>query len=90
MRLILSFRGAQAVYELIPLSQLQRGTSGHVSELVGGSEQVRRLEELGLRRGETVEMIDPGSPCIVRVLGSKLCFRASQLLGVLVRPGATA
>ncbi|MCE9545202.1 MAG: ferrous iron transport protein A [Planctomycetia bacterium] len=88
MRLILSFRGAQAVYELIPLSQLQRGTSGHVSELVGGSE--RRLEELGLRRGETVEMIDPGSPCIVRVLGSKLCFRASQLLGVLVRPGATA
>jgi Fe2+ transport system protein FeoA len=71
---------------LIPLSHLRRGTTARIAQLVGGPEQVHRLEELGLRQGTQIEMVANGSPCIVKILGSKFCFRATQLLGVLVQP----
>lgn len=71
---------------LIPLNELQGGASGEVAQLFGGVEQVHRLEEMGFRRGAVVEMVSSGSPCIVKVLGSKFCFRDAQLLSVLVRP----
>jgi Fe2+ transport system protein FeoA len=48
------------------------------------------LHELGLRRGAEVEMIQPGSPCIVRLEGHRLCLRGDELLNVLVRPEVTA
>lgn len=73
---------------LIPLNQLQGGATGEVEQLIGGVEQVQRLEEMGFRRGTLVEMVSAGSPCIVKVLGSKFCFRDAQLLGVLVRSEA--
>lgn len=53
-------------------------------------DQVHRLEELGMRSGAEVQMVQPGSACIVRLAGSKLCVRADELLRVLVRPGAGA
>jgi hypothetical protein len=31
-------------------------------------------------------MLQSGSPCIIRALGSKLCFRPNEALHVLVRP----
>ncbi|MCE9553495.1 MAG: ferrous iron transport protein A [Planctomycetes bacterium] len=75
--------------DLIPLCHLQGGASAEVADLVGEAEQIHRLEEMGFRRGAVVEMVSAGSPCIVKVLGSKFCFRDAQLLSVLVRPGAT-
>ena len=78
----------RAVYELIPLSNLRPGESGLVEQVLGLPEQVHRLQELGVRGGATVEMVQPGSPCIVQLAGHKLCFRAGELLSVLVRPGA--
>ncbi len=78
------------MHELIPLHILERGQTAEVGQLMGLPEQVLRLEELGLRQGAVVEMVDPGVPCIVRVAGSKLCFRNGDLLSVLVRPGAVA
>lgn len=74
--------------DLIPLNQLQGGASGEVAHLIGGADQIHRLEEMGFRRGTIVEMVSTGSPCIVKVLGSKFCFRDAQLLSVLVRPEA--
>ena len=59
-------------------------------QLVGPAEQVRRLEELGLRAGARLEMVRGGSPCIVRVDGSTLCFRDDELLRVLVRTRKSA
>jgi Fe2+ transport system protein FeoA len=74
--------------ELIPLNLLESGCTALIGQVLGRPEQVHRLEELGLRGGAAVEMLQPGSPCIIRLAGHKLCFRADELLSVLVRPGA--
>jgi ferrous iron transport protein A len=71
--------------DLIPLNLLIAGQSGVVSHLAGCRDTAHRLHELGLREGAEVEMVQPGSPCIVRLAGNKLCFRADDLLSVLVR-----
>ncbi len=76
------------MHDLIPLNLLTPGQSAHVSQVTGRPEQVHRLEELGLRGGATIEMVQTGSPCIIRLAGQKLCFRADELLRVLVRRGA--
>ena len=70
----------------IPLELLLPGQSGIVDEIVGPPDAVGRLGELGLRSGEPVEMVQAGSPCIIRVNGHKLCFREGEAFGVLVRP----
>ncbi len=72
--------------EPIPLHLLAPGQIAEVCELVGCPEQVVRLEELGLRSGCQVEMVQAGSPCIFRLDGQKLCFRDSDAFSVLVRP----
>jgi Fe2+ transport system protein FeoA len=78
------------VYELIPLNMLAPGQSGEVDQVTGPPDDVHRLEELGLRGGVAVEMIQNGSPCIIRLAGHKLCFRSDELLSVLVRCGAAS
>jgi len=78
------------VYDPIPLHYLTAGQSAEIQQIVGQREQVRHLEELGMCSGCTVEMIQPGSPCIVRLGESKFCFRLGEALGVLVQPGAVA
>ncbi len=70
--------------QLTPLHLLPAGCVARVAELLGDREQIHRLEELGLRRGVLIEMVSSGSPCIVCLDGSRLCFRPSELLGVLV------
>ena len=69
---------------MTPLQFLPTGSVARIVELFGDSQDVHRLEELGLKRGVLIEMISAGSPCIVRVDGCRLCFRSSELLGVLV------
>ena len=72
--------------ELVPLNLLARGECALIEQLVGQADQVHRLEELGLRAGVSIEMLEPGTPCIVRVADQKLCFRDSDLFNVIVRP----
>ena len=76
--------------ELVPLTVLRRGQVAEISQLVGAAEQVRRLEELGLRSGVRFEMVQCGSPCIIRVDGSTLCIRDDASLRVLVAVRKTA
>ena len=57
---------------------------------MGDADQVHRLEELGLRAGVAIEMLEPGTPCIIRVADQKLCFRDADLFNVIVRPGAAS
>lgn len=71
----------------IPLNELDRGRRAHIAQLVGSADQVQRLKELGLQQGVNLEMVRPGSPCIVRLLGHTLCIRGNDLLNVLVCPG---
>lgn len=76
--------------DLIPLHCLYAGQMALVEEVVGNSDDVQRLHEIGLCRGATVEMIHPGTPCVIRLGGNKLCFRSDDLMSVLVRAGALA
>jgi ferrous iron transport protein A len=76
--------------DLIPIHHLHRGDVAEIAQVIGSPEQVRRLEELGLRGGVRLEMVRGGSPCIVRVAGTTLCFRHDELLRVLVKRRKTA
>jgi Fe2+ transport system protein FeoA len=78
------------VYDLIPLNLLSPGQSGHVGHISGQPDEIHRLVELGLRGGAAIEMVQRGSPCIIRLAGQTLCFRADELLRVLVRRGAVS
>ena len=76
--------------ELIPLGFLPRGQIAEIGQVIGKADQVQRLRELGIRSGMSVEMVQPGSPCIVVIDGQRLCFRESEAIGILVRPGVVA
>ena len=77
------------MHELIPLNLLRSGQTARIGHVTGRPEQVHRLEELGLRGGTQIEMVQAGTPCIIRLAGHRqLCFRADDLLRVLVRPAA--
>ncbi|MBW3596535.1 MAG: ferrous iron transport protein A [Planctomycetes bacterium] len=72
-------------FDLVPLHMAPAGRTAEVAQLLGLPPDVHRLEELGLRIGAQVEIVQSGSPCIVRLAGHKLCFRDSELFRVLVR-----
>ncbi|MCA9185343.1 MAG: FeoA domain-containing protein [Planctomycetales bacterium] len=71
--------------DLVPLSLISVGRQEEVSQIVGPADEARRLEELGIRRGTRVEVVQHGTPCIVRIGASRLCFRSNDTLNVLVR-----
>jgi len=77
------------VIDLVPLTCLRNGQSAIVGQVLGKSDLVIRLEEMGLRGGATVEMVQSGTPCIIRLAGHKLCFRADEATAVLVDVGAS-
>ena len=78
------------MFDLIPLGSLRAGQRGLVAQVVGHSDHIHRLEELGVRDGAAVEMLQAGSPCIVQLAGNKLCFRGGETMSILVRMGAEA
>lgn len=74
----------------IPLAALRSGEVAEIHQIVGPADQIRRLEEMGLRIGRALEMVRCGSTCIVRIDGSKLCIRSDESLRVLVAPRKSA
>ncbi len=70
--------------DLIPLNHLVTGERARVGQLLGVPEEVHRLQELGLRDGAPIEMVSSGSPCIIRLSETKLCFRNNDATSVLV------
>ena len=75
--------------DLIPLRLLPVGRSAEVAAVVGAPEQIHRMRELGLREGARIEMLQAGSPCLLRMSGAKYGFRADELTSVLVRLGTS-
>jgi len=71
---------------LIPMNLMHAGQTGLIRQVLGRTEQVHRLEELGLRGGASVEMVQPGKPCIIRLGSQTLCFRADEMTAVFVAP----
>jgi Fe2+ transport system protein FeoA len=72
--------------DLIPLQMLPAGQVARIDHLLGAADDVQRLQEMGLHEGATVEMVQPGSPCIVRLGSAKVCLRDANLFQILVRP----
>jgi ferrous iron transport protein A len=68
------------------MTLLAPGQTARIAAVLGAAEQTQRLRELGLRDGAEVEMVRPGSPCIIRLGGQKLGLRSEEIARVLVRP----
>ena len=75
---------------LIPLSLLLPGQRAEIEMISGQPDQERRLNEMGFRAGAHVEMVQSGSPCIVRIENSRVCFRECELTSIWVRARVSA
>jgi len=73
-----------AVAPLVPLEFLKTGEKATICELDGRPELVHRLEEMGLRPGQVIEMIQAGRPCILGMDGHRLSLRLEETCLVLV------
>jgi ferrous iron transport protein A len=71
---------------LLPLECLRPGELAEVADVCGEPAWVGRLAELGVRVGCLLEVLRGGSPCLVRVGGSRLSLRSDDVAQVLVRP----
>ena len=71
---------------VLPLDMLQAGDWAEVTEVSGDPSWVGRLAELGLREGCRLQVLQPGSPCLLQVAHCKLCLRGGESTQILVRP----
>jgi Fe2+ transport system protein FeoA len=78
---------ATVVHELIPLHFAPAGAAVRVAQLLGSPQEISRLHELGLREGTVIEVLQSGSPCIIRWADHKLCFGLGDGFQVVVRVG---
>ena len=75
---------------LLPLELLSSGEWADVADVAGEPGWIGRLAELGVRIGSRLRMLQPGSPCLLDVDGSRLCLRGDWAMQILVRPVAFA
>ena len=73
---------------LVPLESLQAGEWADVEDVSGEPSWVCRMAELGVRAGCRLQVLQPGSPCLLQVGGCRLCLRGACLMQILVRPVA--
>lgn len=73
---------------LLPLDLLGSGEIADVADVAGEPSWVSRLAELGIRIGCRLQVLQPGSPCLLQVAGSRLCLRSDCAAQILVRPVA--
>jgi ferrous iron transport protein A len=63
---------------------LYPGETGEILDIEGETHLVRRLDEMGLRAGVEIRMVQPGHPCIVAFDHQRLSFRGDDDARVLV------
>lgn len=73
------------MHDVIPLRMVGLGQSAQIDTITGPIGLVQRLHELGLQPGTDVQVVQQGSPCIIRVAGTRLCFRGNEEANILVR-----
>jgi ferrous iron transport protein A len=73
--------------DTLPLQLLAAGQRARIDQLLGRPEEVHRLQELGMRVGTPIEMLQSGSTCIVQLDGARLAFRDHEGFRVLVKLG---
>jgi Fe2+ transport system protein FeoA len=77
--------------DLLPLEFLDAGEWADVAEISGEPGWVSRLEELGVRTGSRLHVLQQGIPCMFQIGGTRLSLRGTDAMHILVRPvtGAT-
>jgi ferrous iron transport protein A len=76
--------------QVIPLGSLEAGASGVVARIEGQPNLVLRLQEMGVRPGCHVRMIQPGAACVVAVGNHRFGFRGADVAHVLVEVSGSA
>ena len=71
---------------LLPLDMLSAGERAEVADVSGDPSWVGRLAELGIRAGCKLQVLQPGSPCLLDISGCRLCIRGCDSSQILVRP----
>jgi ferrous iron transport protein A len=74
---------------VVPLEYLAVGEIGRIENVDGSTEMVTRLEEMGLRQGVDVQMVRPGSPCIIALNNHRISFRGEESAVVMVAIGGS-
>jgi len=69
---------------------MQAGQWADIEDVSGQPDWVGRMAELGVRAGCRVQVLQPGSPCLLQVGGCRLCLRGDCLMQILVRPVTAA
>jgi ferrous iron transport protein A len=69
---------------LLPLNLLKPSEAAQIAELQGDADQVHRLAEMGLRVGQAIRMVRPGTPCLIALDGKRLSIRLSGDVEVFV------
>ncbi len=82
--------GLMPATELVLLGLLTAGQTATVETVLGGSEEVHRLREIGLTDGARVQMLQPGRLCLLKLGDQRLGVRSEALSTVLVRTEARA
>lgn len=70
----------------LPLELLRPGEWAEVVEIDGEPTFIGRMAELGLCPGCTVQVLQPGSPCLLRLGEVRLCLRSDWTQRILVSP----
>lgn len=74
---------------LLPLESLSSGECCVIEDVQGEPCWIGRMAELGLRNGCRLQVLQPGSPCLLQVGGCRLCLRGDEVMRILVRPVRT-
>lgn len=76
---------------MVPLDLLCPGEIGCVVDIDGDENLVHRLAEMGVRPGVELQMIRPGSPCIIALENRRVSFRGERAAAILVEmaPGGS-
>ena len=74
---------------MLPLELLRAGEWAQVETVTGQPGWVGRLAELGIREGCKLQVVQPGSSCVLNISGCKLCLRPGECSQIMVRPVAS-
>ena len=70
--------------ELVPLCAMTAGEIGLIREVDGTADFVKRLCEMGLSHGSEIQMLTPGTPCIVAVNHQRISLRGDDEMAIYV------
>lgn len=77
---------SQAAPAAVSLDSLDRGVCAVVAEVIGDSDDIRKLKAMGICAGRRLEVIKRGDPMILRVFGSRIGLSRRLAACVSVQP----